>query len=96
MNAYAQLAAQYVGSTYNQITEGDLSGLKHWDRRRQQDSYHNVNIRAGVNQGSWGLDLFVNNATDEVAQLLIQPRPYEQSITTNRPRTMGARYWMRF
>jgi len=95
-NSYAQLAASYTGSSWSQITEGDLTGKKHWDRRRKQDSYHNVNIRAGINQGGWGVDLYVNNLTDEVAQLTIQPRPYEQSITTNRPRTFGAKYWMRF
>jgi outer membrane receptor protein involved in Fe transport len=95
-NSFVQLAASYTGSSWNQITPGDLSGLKHWDRRTKQDSYHNVNIRTGINQGKWGVDLFVNNLTDEVAQLQIQPRPYEQSITTNRPRTFGAKYWMRF
>jgi outer membrane receptor protein involved in Fe transport len=95
-DSYAQLAANYTGSSWSQITEGDLSGLKFWDRRRKQDSYYNVNIRAGIDQGRWGVDLFVNNLTDEVAQLYIQPRPYEQSITMNRPRTFGAKYWMRF
>jgi outer membrane receptor protein involved in Fe transport len=95
-NSYVLLAASYTGSSWNQITEGDLSGLKHWDRRRKQDSYHNVNIRAGIEQGRWGVDLFVNNLTDEVAMLNVQARPYEQSVTTNRPRTFGAKYWMRF
>jgi len=96
LNAYGQIIYQYVGSSFNQITTGDLSGLKHWDLRRKQDSYQNLNIRAGIDQDGWGVDLYVNNATDEVAQLFIQPRPYEQSITTNRPITFGARLWMRF
>ena len=96
LNAYGQITAQYTASSFNQITEGYLSGLKHWDRRREQDSYINVNLRAGIDQGEWGVDLFVNNATNEVAELFIQSRPYEQSITTNRPLTFGAKLWMRF
>ena len=96
LNAYGQITYQYVGSSFNQITTGDLSGLKHWDLRQKQDSYQNLNIRAGIDQEEWGVDLYVNNATDEVAQLFIQPRPYEQSVTTNRPITFGARLWMRF
>ncbi len=96
LNAYGQITAQYTGSSFNQITTGDLSGLKHWDRRRKQDSYVNVNLRAGIDQDEWGVDLYVNNVTDEVAELYIQARPYEQSITTNRPLTFGAKLWMRF
>jgi iron complex outermembrane receptor protein len=95
-NSYALLSANYTGSSWNQITEGDLTGLKHWDRRRKQDSYTNVNIRAGIYKDRWGVDLYVNNLADEVAVLNIQARPYEQSISTNRPRTFGAKYWMRF
>jgi hypothetical protein len=95
-NSFAQLSANYTGSSWNQITEGDLSGLKHWDRRRKQDSYTNVNIRTGIYRDRWGIDLYINNLTDEVAVLNVQARPYEQSITTNRPRTFGAKYYMRF
>jgi outer membrane receptor protein involved in Fe transport len=96
LNAYGQLVAQYTGSSFNQIVPSDGSDLKFWAERREQASYHNVNVRAGIDQESWGVDLYVNNVTDEVAELYIQPRPYEQSITTNRPRTVGAKFWMRF
>jgi outer membrane receptor protein involved in Fe transport len=96
LNAYGQITVQYTGSSFNQITTGDLSGLKHWDRRREQGSYTFVNLRAGIDQEEWGVDAYVNNVTDEVAELFIQPRPYEQSITTNRPLTFGAKLWMRF
>ena len=75
---------------------GDSTDLTFWNDRREQDSYSNVNIRAGIDQESWGVDLYVNNVTDEVAELYVQARPYEQSITTNRPRTVGAKFWMRF
>jgi len=96
LNAYGQITYQYVGSMFNVIVVGDPTDLKFWDDRQEQDSYQNLNIRAGIDQEEWGVDLYVNNATDEVAELFIQARPYEQSITTNRPITFGAKLWMRF
>ncbi len=96
LNAYGQLIYQYTGSTFNQIVVGNPADLSFWNERQEQDSYQNLNIRAGIDQDKWGVDVYINNATNEVAQLFIQPRPYEQSITTNRPLTFGAKLWMRF
>ena len=96
LNAYGQLTYQYTGSSFNQIVAGDPTDLSFWNERQKQDSYQNLNIRGGIDQGEWGVDVYVNNVTNEVAQLFIQPRPYEQSITTNRPLTFGAKLWMRF
>ena len=96
LNAYGQLTYQYTGSTFNQIVAGNPTDLSFWNERQKQDSYQNLNIRAGIDQDKWGVDVYINNATNEVAQLFIQPRPYEQSITTNRPLTFGAKLWMRF
>ena len=96
LNAYGQLTYQYTGSTFNQIVAGNPTDLSFWNERQKQDSYQNLNIRAGIDQDKWGVDVYINNVTDEVAQLYIQPRPYEQSITTNRPLTFGAKLWMRF
>ena len=66
------------------------------DVRSPQDAYILLNLRAGIRKGEWGIDAFVNNATDEVADIYVAPRPYEPSITTNRPLTFGATYWTRF
>ncbi len=96
LNAYGQLTYMYVGSSFNQIVVGDSTDLSFWNDRREQDSYSILNLRAGIDQDEWGVDLYVNNATNEVAELFIQPRPYERSITTNRPLTVGAKLWMRF
>ena len=96
LNAYGQLTYQYTGSSFNQIVAGNPTDLSFWNERQKQDSYENLNIRAGIDQETWGVDVYINNATNEVAQLYIQPRPYEQSITTNRPLTFGAKLWMRF
>ena len=86
-DAYGQLAWTYTGSSYNEIRP---------DQRSRQSAYDVLNLRAGIGKESWGIDVYVNNATDEVAELYVSPRPYEPSTTTNRPRTFGLKYWTRF
>ncbi len=85
--AYAQLSWSYTGSSESEIVPANSV---------PQDSYSIGNLRAGVNKGSWGVDLFVNNVGDEVAQIYIHPRSYELTTVTNRPRTFGVKYWARF
>jgi len=86
-NAYWQLTYSYSGKSFNEIRPS---------RRSPQSSYGIANLRFGVDQGDWGIDAWVNNLTDEVAQLYVSARPYEPTTTTNRPRTFGAKYWKRF
>jgi len=84
---YAQLNWMYHDETTSEIVPRDAY---------QQDSYNIGNLRAGVNTGSWGVDLFIDNLTDERADLYTHPRSYELTTVTNRPRNYGVRYWMRF
>ena len=86
-DSYAQAALTYTGSSFNEIRP---------DQRSPQDSYSILNLRAGFGREKWGIDGYINNATDEVADIYVQARPYEPSTTTNRPRTFGLRYWTRF
>ena len=87
MPAYAQLSWSYNGKSWSEIVP---------NTRNKQDSYNLLNFRTGIDRDSWGVDLFVNNLTDEVAQFYVQPRNYEPTVVTNRPRSYGLRYWMRF
>jgi outer membrane receptor protein involved in Fe transport len=87
MPAYAQLTVSYTGNSWSEIVP---------DTRFKQDSYTVANFRTGIARDSWGVDLFVNNLTDEVAQFYVHPRNYEPTIVSNRPRSYGLRYWMRF
>ena len=87
LNAFAQLTYAYTGSRWNELTSG----------RVEMDSYSILNFRAGIDQGKWGVDVFANNLTNEVAEIIIAPRnSYEIGITTNRPLSYGAKYWVRF
>ncbi len=87
LSSYVQLAWSYTGESYNEIRPS---------QRTIQDSYSYLNLMGGVNMETWGLDLSIRNATNEVAQIYISPRPYEPSTTTNRPMTIGLKYWARF
>lgn len=69
--------------------------------RQQQPSYTIVNLAAGIGGEAWSLDLFLDNVTDERAQIVRYYRDYadplgvlvhDSTIVTNRPRTIGVRY----
>ena len=54
-----------------------------------QDSYSLLNLKLGVRTDDWKLTLFVDNVTDERADLLIDNQAGAELITRNRPRTAG-------
>tara|TARA_R110000868_G_scaffold307426_2_gene568994 strand:- start:62659 stop:64941 length:2283 start_codon:yes stop_codon:yes gene_type:complete len=87
-DVYAQLSYSYNGSAYSEIRPST---------RVVQDSYELINLRTGIDMGSWGVDLYVNNLTDERADISAGVRnQFENSITTNRPRTAGVKFKMKF
>jgi iron complex outermembrane recepter protein len=53
------------------------------------DSYGLLNLRLGVQNDRWAAALFIDNATDERAQVLIDNSSVAVRITRNRPRTAG-------
>lgn len=93
---YAQAAVAYTGDSWSNL-ETDL--------REKQASYTLVNLAAGIQREAWSLDLFIDNATDERAEIIRYNAnyfdPYDEitqdsSITVNRPRSIGVRYSRRF
>ena len=95
MPAYAQLSWSYTGSSTSEIVPNDPDPTEP-PNTFPQDSYSIGNLRAGVNKGNWGVDVFVHNVGDEVADIYVHPRAYEMTTVTNRPRTYGAKFWTRF
>lgn len=87
MPAFAQLAWAYTGGSYSEIRP---------DTRFKQKSYTIANFRTGLNKGSWGVDLYVNNLTNEAAEIYVQPRNYEPTTVVNRPRNYGLKFWKRY
>ncbi len=60
--------------------------------RYEQEAYTLVNLAVGVNKDQWGAELFINNVTNENAQLNINAADWTPSVATNRPLTVGLRF----
>jgi outer membrane receptor protein involved in Fe transport len=95
VETYTQLVYAYVDDSQNNIYKFTGSDTT-VDARETQDSYENLNFTAGIDLNNWGVDLYVNNLTDERAEITRGVQPYGNYITTNRPRTIGIKYRMRF
>ncbi len=87
LEAFIQVAGKYAGSSVNSLVDTAT------EPQQRQDPYFIMDMAAGIdNVGEgWGLELFVSNLTDERAQLHINRQDFIERITTNRPRTIGAR-----
>ena len=94
---YAQAAVSYTGDSWSNL-EVDL--------REKQAAYTIVNLATGIQGDAWSLDLFVDNLTDERAEIVRYNSNYgvdpydalflDTTISVNRPRSYGIRYSHRF
>ena len=100
--SFFQAAASYTGKRWNDLdTLNDLA-------RRQMDAYTLLNVSAGVEKDDWRVTLFVNNLTDERAEVdsadpgygglgnLPRPPGHVWTTQTNRPRSIGVQFGMKF
>jgi outer membrane receptor protein involved in Fe transport len=86
-DAYTQLSYSYTGDSWSEIVPKN---------RFPQDSYSLINLRGGISRDNWGVDLYIDNLTDEVADYYVHPRQYEPSTVVNRPQSFGADFWKKF
>jgi iron complex outermembrane receptor protein len=93
--SFAQIVVSHVGESYSDIYKYKTSDLT-VDKREINDSYNIVNLSAGINMDGWGINFYVNNLTDERAQLSRGGASWDTTVTTNRPRNMGIKYHMLF
>ena len=77
-----QLAGKYAHKSYSSLIEAN---------REEQDSYFLSDLALGYSTDSWSTEFFINNLTDERAQLHINTSDGSRKVTTNRPLTMGMR-----
>ncbi len=87
--------ANYYGESFSSNNESSSENL------RKRDAWSAVNLRAGMINETWDLILFVDNVTDERANLadsrsIAAETPGRQRLVTNRPRTIGLEARMRF
>ncbi len=86
-NAYVQAVGTHNGPSNSQIRPS---------KSYPQDGYNILNLAAGLAKEHWGGELYINNATNQFAELFVHPRPYEYSVVTNRPFSYGLRLWHSF
>lgn len=88
VNGFARADYTYTGdsnTTFNNrsISNGGESNFF------VNGSYSLLNLKLGIRTDNWQATLFVDNATDERAELLIDNNAAAELITRNRPRTTG-------
>ncbi len=81
-NAHAQLVFAHTDEQYSSIVAAN---------RFLQSPYDTLDGAIGIGAGNWDIELFVENLTDERAELFINSLDTDLRITTNRPRTLGVR-----
>jgi iron complex outermembrane receptor protein len=80
---FAQVGVQYSDDTPSSLI---------LNNQFQQDAYTTLDASFGVHKDNWSATLFVENLTDERAEVFIDNQDYVVRITTNRPRTIGLRF----
>ncbi len=85
--AHWQVIAKYAGESFNSLVDIPLT-----DPRKVQDAYFILDASVGFRgPEGWAAELFLDNITDERAQLHINRQDFRERITTNRPFTLGLR-----
>ena len=64
--------------------------------RAEQDSYNLLNLRAGITNADWFAEVYVDNATDERAEISNTFVFDRQRVAIIRPLTVGLRYKLKF
>ena len=64
--------------------------------RAEQDSYNLLNLRAGITNDDWFAEVYVDNATDERAEISNTFVFDRQRVAIIRPLTVGLRYKLKF
>jgi iron complex outermembrane receptor protein len=94
-NSFAQIVYSYVGESYSDIYKYKTDDVN-LDLRDVNNSYSIVNLSAGIDMDGWGVNMYVDNLTDERAQLSRGGASYDSTVTVNRPRNVGIRFHMLF
>ncbi len=81
-DAFGQVGFQYAGESFSSLIEAV---------RERQDSYFTTDLSAGFGRDGWRAEVFIENLTDERAELFINEQDDIRRITTNRPRTVTFR-----
>ncbi|MFT4518506.1 MAG: iron complex outermembrane receptor protein [Halioglobus sp.] len=86
MEAFWQVSGKYSDEALNSIVDTPA------EPNTYQDDYTLFNAATGVRgEDGWAAELYIENLTDERAELHINRQDFIERTTTNRPRTVGLR-----
>ncbi len=80
---FAQVGLQFTDDTPSSIVLAN---------QFQQADYTTFDASFGIRKDDWSATLFIENLTDERADIFIDNHDYIIKVTTNRPRTIGVRF----
>ena len=87
-DSYLRMDYIHVGESVNSL-DGTES-IVFTTGATEQDAYNLVNVSFGIEAESWSGTVFLNNATDEVAEQFYNNRwGSQQRLSINKPRTLG-------
>jgi len=85
---FARFDYTYTGdmtTTFNELSVGGSGESSHYEL----DAYGLLNLRFGIGGDHWNTTLYVDNVTDERADILIDNAAVAVRVTRNRPLTYG-------
>jgi iron complex outermembrane receptor protein len=86
-DAYMMARYSYTGESVNSLAGIESSPFT--SPVVKQDSYSTIDLQAGIETENWTLSVFIDNLTDEEAQLFFNNRFAQQRLSVNQPRTIG-------
>ncbi len=84
----------YTGESINSLAGVESSSFSF--PPREQDSWYQVDLQFGLETETWTAALFVDNVTDEDAELFFNNRWAQQRLSTLQPRTYGFNFRYNF
>lgn len=86
------LAIEQEADVFSGVTYTDSNGQTFRGGRYIQKSYAIANMAVGVTNEEWKVELYIDNLTNEAANLYIDNQQFTPKVVTNRPRTIGIRF----
>lgn len=77
--------------TFAGVNYTDTNGNSFAAGRYVAQSYILANLSVGVRKDDWSAELYINNLTNENAELYVDTQQFTPKVVTNRPRTIGVR-----
>ena len=90
------LSIEREADTFAGVNYLDSNGQPFAAGRYVQEAYAIANVSVGFRKNDWKAEFYIQNLTDENADLYIDTQQFTPKVVTNRPRTIGLRLGVDF